>query len=324
MKGKKSNLLAWILERRALSLGILILVLATIMALTTTTFLKSENLFNIFKQATITIILATGMTFIISGGGIDLSVANIMSLSCVMTCIVYNATHSDILSILTGALIGIAAGIANGVLATHFELPPFIVSMGISNVCGGLALVITKGFPVLVNDQSLMYKIGQKSTLGIPNLIYMIPLFVAIGQFVLRETVLGSRMQAVGGNATAAALSGLNVKFMKVLTTTIGGLFAGLSGYLLAGRLNSGSPSSGGTLGMDAICATVVGGTSMMGGGGDVVGSMVGAILMQIIKNCLTQYEVNMYWQTAVIGVVLIAVCAIDVIARKASTMTNK
>ena len=154
MKGKKGNLLAWILERRALSLAVLILALAVIMSLTTDTFLRSENLFNIFKQATITIILATGMTFIISGGGIDLSVANIMSLSCVMSCIVYNATHSDILSILCSAAIGIAAGTANGVLATHFELPPFIVSMGVSNVCGGLALVITKGFPVLVNDLS--------------------------------------------------------------------------------------------------------------------------------------------------------------------------
>ncbi len=317
---KKGNVLGWILERRALSLAILILVLATIMALTTDTFLQKENLFNIFKQATITIILATGMTFIISGGGIDLSVANIMSLSCVMSCKVYNWTHSDLLTILCATMIGVIAGTANGVLATHFELPPFIVSMGVSNICGGIALVITRGFPELVSDQSLMFKIGQRSTFGIPNLIYMIPLFVITGQFLLRETVLGNRMQAVGGNAVAAGLSGLNVKFMKVLTTIIGGAYAGFAGFLLAGRLNSGSPSSGGTLGMDAICATVVGGTSMMGGGGNVVGSMTGAMLMQLIKNGLTQYEVNMYWQTAVIGTVLIAVCAIDVIARKAST----
>jgi len=321
MKGKKVNLLAWILERRALSLAILILALGTIMALTRSTFLEPENIFNIFKQATITIILATGMTFIISGGGIDLSVANIMTLSCVLATMTYNATKSDILSILVAAAVGTLAGTTNGVLATHFELPPFIVSMGVSNVCGGIALVITKGFPVLMDNKSLMYTIGQKSTFGIPNLIFMIPIFVLTGQFLLRETVLGNRMQAVGGNPVAAGLSGLNVKFMKVLTTSIGGLYSGLAGFLLAGRLNSGSPSSGGTLGMDAICATVVGGTSMMGGGGDVVGSMVGAILMQLIKNGLTQYEVNMYWQTAVIGVVLVAVCAIDVLARKASTL---
>ena len=321
MKGKKVNLLAWILERRALSLAILILALGTIMALTRSTFLEPENIFNIFKQATITIILATGMTFIISGGGIDLSVANIMTLSCVLATMTYNATKSDILSILVAAAVGTLAGTTNGVLATHFELPPFIVSMGVSNVCGGIALVITKGFPVLMDNKSLMYTIGQKSTFGIPNLIFMIPIFVLTGQFLLRETVLGNRMQAVGGNPVAAGLSGLNVKFMKVLTTSIGGLYSGLAGFLLAGRLNSGSPSSGGTLGMDAICATVVGGTSMMGGGGDVVGSMVGAVLMQLIKNGLTQYEVNMYWQTAVIGVVLVAVCAIDVLARKASTL---
>lgn len=312
--------MTWILERRALSLAVLILVLALIMSLTTDTFLKKDNIFNIFKQATITIVLATGMTFIISGGGIDLSVANIMSLACVLCTMTYNATKSDILTILVGAAIGVAAGTLNGVLATHFELPPFIVSMGVSNVCGGIALVITKGFPVVMSKESLMYKLGQLNTLGIPNLIFMIPIFVLIGQFVLRETVLGNRMQAVGGNAVAAGLSGLNVKFLKVLSTSVGGLFAGLAGFLLAGRLNSGSPSSGGTLGMDAICATVVGGTSMMGGGGDVVGSMVGALLMQLIKNGLTQYEVNMYWQTAVIGVVLVAVCAIDVIARKATT----
>ena len=163
-----------------------------------------------------------------------------------------------------------------------------------------------------------MFTIGQGSMGPIPYMILLIPLVTFIGQFVLRRTVLGNRLQACGGNPTAASLSGLDVDKLQILTYTIGGMFAGIAAFMLAGRLNAGNPSSAGTLGMDAICATVVGGTSMAGGGGTVIGSMVGAILMQVIKNALIQYEVDMYWQTAVIGVILICVCAMDVVSRKA------
>ena len=209
-------------------------------------------------------------------------------------------------------------GALNGVMVTKLGLPPFIVTMGMSNICSGLALVVTKGYPINFSQDSLMYTIGQTDLGPIPWLIILIPLFTVVGHFVLRKTVLGNRLQACGGNPVAASLSGLNVPNLKILTYAIGGMFAGFAAFMLAGRLNAGNPSAAGTLGMDAICATVVGGTSMAGGGGTVIGSMVGAILMQLIKNALIQYEVSMYWQTAVIGIVLICVCALDLVSRKA------
>ena len=309
---KKFNLFTWLLDKRELSLTLLILILGVVLSLTTETFFTANNIFNIFKQAAITVVLACGMTFIISGGGIDLSIANNMCLSSVVLCIVYNATNSSVLALL--AALGLSAGIGavNGVASTKLGLPPFIVTMGVSNICSGLALVVTKGYPINFSKNALMFTIGQGSIGPIPYMILLIPLVTIIGQFVLRRTVLG------GGNPMAASLSGLNVDKLKILTYTIGGMFAGIAAFMLAGRLNAGNPSSAGTLGMDAICATVVGGTSMAGGSGTVIGSMVGAILMQVIKNALIQYEVDMYWQTAVIGVILICVCAMDVVSRKA------
>ena len=315
---KKFNFFTWLLDKREIALTLLILIMAVIMSFTTDTFFSKENIFNVFKQAAITVVLACGLTFIISGGGIDLSVANNMCLSSVLLCIVYNATGSSLLALLTGIVVYAAVGAMNGVMVTKLGLPPFIVTMGVSNICTGLALVVTKGYPINFSNKSLMFTIGQTSLGPIPYLILLIPIFALGGQFLLRKTVLGNRLQACGGNPVAASLSGLNVSNLKILTYTIGGIFAGCAGFLLAGRLNSGNPSAAGTLGMDAICATVVGGTSMMGGGGTVIGSMVGAVLMQLIKNALIQYEVSMYWQTTVIGIVLICVCALDLVSRKA------
>lgn len=315
---KKFNFFTWLLDKRELSLALLILIMCVVLSLTTETFFTANNIFNILKQAAITVVLACGMTFIISGGGIDLSIANNMCLSSVVLCIVYNATGSNFLALFSA--IGLSAGIGalNGVATTKLGLPPFIVTMGVSNICSGLALVVTKGYPVNFSKNSWMYIVGQGSLGPIPYLILLVPIVTIFGQFVLRKTVLGNRLQACGGNALAASLSGLNVNKLRILTYSIGGMFAGIAAFMLAGRLNAGNPSSAGTLGMDAICATVVGGTSMAGGGGTVVGSLVGAILMQLIKNALIQYEVDMYWQTAVIGIILICVCAMDVISRKA------
>lgn len=321
---KKFNFFTWLLDKRELSLTLLILLMALVMAFTTDSFLSLENIFNIFKQASIIVVLSCGMTFIISGGGIDLSIANNMALTSVVTVIVYNATGSDIIAVLFALVMGTFIGGLNGTMVTKLGLPPFIVTMGVSNICSGLALVITKGYPIQYSNTSFLYTIGQKMTFGIPNLIFVIPIVALFGQFLLRKTVFGNRLQACGGNATAARLSGLDVSTLRISTYAIGGAFAGLAGFLIAGRLNMGSATSAGTMGMDAICATVVGGTSMAGGGGTVIGAMVGALLMQMIKNALIQYEVNTYWQTAVIGLMLIAICAIDLISRKAGEKGSK
>ena len=289
--------------------------MAVILSFTTDTFATRDNIFNIFKQAAITAVLACGLTFIISGGGIDLSVANNMCLASVVLCMVYNATQSDILALLVGVVLAATVGALNGVLVTKLGLPPFIVTLGMSNIASGLALVVTKGYPINFSNKSLMFTVGQKSLFGIPILILLIPFFTLIGQFVLRKTVLGNRLQACGGNPVAASLSGLNVANLRSdlhHRRNIRQLR-----LMLAGRINSGNPSAAGTVGMDAICAVVVGGTSMAGGGG-TVGSHGRAILMQLIKNALIQYEVSMYWQTAVIGIVLVCVCALDLVTRKA------
>ena len=314
---KEGNFLKKLLKNRGFSLTLIVLGMFILLSVTTDSFFNMNNILNLLRQCAITCVLACGMTFIISGGGIDLSLADNMVLASLFSAMILASTGSDILAIIIAILTGVVVGALNGIMVTKIGLAPFIVTMGMSNICKGIALGLTKGYPVQIPADSFVFFIGQRSVAGIPCLIFCIPIFVIIGSVVLNKTVLGNRLQAVGGNINAAALSGLNVTRLRVLTYMIGGAFAAFAGVMLTGRLNAGNPSAAGTLGMDAIAATVVGGTSMAGGSGTIIGTLLGSLLMQMIKNGLVQLEVSIYWQTTVIGIVLIVVCALDALGRK-------
>lgn len=327
---KKFNFFVWLLDKREITIFLLIMIMCTILSLTTPTFLQMTNILNIFKQTSIGVVLACGITFIISSGGIDLSMANNMCLTSVVLCLVYNFLSKpedslglppavgSIIAIVVAIILGAFTGLVNGSCVMKLGLPPFIVTMGVSNILLGLGQVVTKGYPIQFSTKSWMFIVGQQTSFNlIPNLIWFIPSVCLIAHVLLRKTVLGNRLLACGGNMTAARLSGLPVMKLKIGAYVIGGCFAGVAGLMCAGRLNAGNPTAAGTLGMDAICASVIGGTSMAGGGGSPFGAMLGAFLMQLIKNALIQYEVNIYWQTTVIGSMLIAICALDTIARK-------
>jgi ribose/xylose/arabinose/galactoside ABC-type transport system permease subunit len=311
-RGKK--VVKAIFHTREMSLVIVVLLMVIVLSISTNTFFRMANIMNVLKQMSITCILALGMTFCISAGGIDLSNADNMALSSVVMATVLTATHSDIIAIIVALAISAFIGLLNGLTVNKIGLNPFITTLGMDSICSGLALVITKGFPVYIPNKSFTYFLGQGNIFAgtTPVLILCIPIFVLIGKFVFDDTVLGNQMLAVGGNRAASALSGLNVVKLNVMSYVICGIFSGIAAVMVTGRLNAGNPGAGGTLCMDSIAATIVGGTSMMGGSGTIVGAMLGALLMQLIRNGLVLWNVNMYWQTTVIGAVLILVCSLD------------
>ncbi|MDR0909351.1 MAG: ABC transporter permease [Spirochaetaceae bacterium] len=318
-EGRGKKIIDAILRTRELSLVLVVVIFVLVLVLSTNSFWTLNNITNVLKQMSITCILAIGMTFCISAGGIDLSVGSNMTLGSILMAMTLSASGNDPVSMIVAVAMCGLIGLLNGMGVNYLKLNPFIVTLAMDSICKGVVLVITKGYPVYIPNTSFTYFLGQRNVFGetFPVLIFCIPLFVIIGKLLLDKTVLGNRLLAVGGNRVAASLSGLNSNKLNTISYLICGLFTGIAAIMVTGRLNGGNAAAAGTLGMDAISAAIVGGTSMMGGSGTIVGSMLGALLMQLIRNALVLWQVNTYWQTTVIGVVLILVCSLDVVTNK-------
>jgi len=247
-------------------------------------------------------------------GGIDLSVGYSLGLSGVITAVLISKGMGTGVSILAGLLISCLIGFANGLIITQFRLPPFIVTLGLAKIARGIMYVLTRGYPIPLRDKFII-GIGNKYIGPFPLMSLIMLLLFAISAFVLGRTVFGLRTKAIGGNESASQLSGINVVKHKILLYTLTGLLAGIAGIIMAGRVNSGNPNSGANFDLDSIAAVIVGGTAMSGGEGSVIGTLLGALILQIISNGLVLMNVNIYWQTIVAGVLIIGVCALDSIS---------
>lgn len=310
-----NNIVLSLLMKRESGLFVLLVIIAIIMSsVRTNTFFTSENLFNIIKQVSIVTIIAVGQTFIMISGGIDLSVGFNMGLSGIIMAYMFTAGMNPYLAILCGVLTGVIIGFCNGQLITRLNLPPFIVTLGMANIARGFVYVITRGFSIIV-DHPFVLALGNGYIGPIPIMSIVMVIVVALGAYLLTKSVFGSRAKAIGGNELAAALSGINVKNHKVYIYTLAGLFCGIAGIIMVGRLNAGNPNAGLNFDMDSIAATIVGGTSLAGGEGTVIGTLLGALLLGVIRNGLVLLNVSMYWQTVVAGAIIISVCALDYLA---------
>ncbi len=290
---------------------LMVLLILILSLLRPDTFFSSTNLFNILKQASIVSIIAFGQTFIMVSGGIDLSVGYSLGLSGVIMAVMITSGFSPMLAILGGLGISCLIGLANGVIITQFKLPPFIVTLGLAKIARGIMYVLTRGYPIPVRDPFVI-GVGNKYLGPFPIMsLIMLALFV-ISAFVLGKTVFGLRTKAIGGNETAARLSGIKVTRHKIMLYVLTGLLCGIAGIIMAGRVNSGNPNSGVNFDLDSIAAVIVGGTAMSGGEGTVIGTLLGALILQIISNGLVLMNVSIYWQTIVAGVLIISVCALD------------
>ncbi len=280
------------------------------------TFFTSENMFNIFRQVSVVAIIAVGQTFIMVSGGIDLSIGYNLGLCGIVIAKFIEAGFDPISSILGGIIVGAFVGFCNGLVITKLRLPPFIATLGMANIARGIIYVLTKGYSISINDPFILY-LGSGNVGLIPAMAILMGIILMLGMYQLDKTAFGTRVKAIGGNELAAKLSGISVSKNKIAVYTMAGILAAVGGIITIGRQYSANPGAGANFEMDSIAATIVGGTSLAGGQGTVLGTLLGSLLLTVIKNALILLSVNMYWQTVAVGVIIIIVCTIDVFTRR-------
>jgi ribose transport system permease protein len=305
-----------------LAFGALIL-LYIVFSLASPNFLQFDNIVGILLSTAINGVLALGVTFVIITGGIDLSVGTVMTLSAVMTGIFTTVWHMPLaLGILAGLATGALMGFTNGIIIARMKVPPFIATLGMLYVAKGLALVISGLKPIYFNDTPEFNRTAMGSLIPgfeIPNVVLVLFGAAIIASLILTRTVLGRYAFALGSNEEATRLSGVNVNFWKIAIYTLGGLFSGLAGVMIAARLNSAQPALGQGYELDAIAAAVIGGTSLSGGEGSMLGTIIGAFIISTLTNGLRIMSVPQEWQTIITGAIVILAVYLDIVRRRRS-----
>ncbi|HHU88059.1 MAG: ABC transporter permease [Sphaerochaetaceae bacterium] len=277
-------------------------------------FFSYDNLITVIKQTSVVGIIAIGVTFVIITGGIDLSLGSLVAVSGVVAGFVLAAGAPNIVGILVGAMIGLLCGVISGFLVAFGDLPAFIATLGMMMSARGMSLVLTKGRPVYLAQNktfNLVYNYNLFKVIPLP-VIYLV-IIAVLAHFILKRTAIGRYVFATGSNEEAARLSGINVRLVKLVVYSISGLMSGLSGVILVARLNSAQPAIGSGYELDAIAAAVIGGTSLSGGEGQIIGTIIGALIMSTMKNGLNLMHVSQFWQQVIIGVVVIVAVYIDI-----------
>ena len=279
-------------------------------------FLTVSNLLNIAEQTSINAIVAAGMTFVIISGGIDLSVGSIVALSGVVLGTALQSGHALPIALFLALVVGIASGIANGALVSWGGLPPFIVTLGTMSIARGAALMYTEGRPISGFDATFRSLATGRAGF-IPAPVIAMALVYAVAHFVLTRTTFGRYVYAIGGNEEATRLSGVSVHYHKTMIYGVSGLMSAIAAVILTARLNSAQPIAGMMYELDAIAATVIGGTSLMGGEGTLGGTLVGALIMGVLRNGLNLLGVSSFLQQVVIGTVIVVAVLLDTVLKR-------
>ena len=308
VKMNKKKLINQINIYRSVLILLVICVFATILS---PSFLSVTNLFNVFKQITVAGIVGCGMTFVILTGGIDLSVGSILGLSGVLASGVLASTGNTAAAVAVSLIVGVACGAVNGFFVSVCGIPPFISTLGMMTLLRGVILVYTKGSPIPIKVDSYKF-FGKGSIAGIPVPVIILIVVFLLAHYILTQTPYGRSVYAVGGNREAARLSGIRVKTSEFLVYTLNGLMCGMAGLILTARLGSAQSTSGTGIEMDAIAAVILGGTSLSGGVGFVLPTVVGAMIMGIIDNILTLMNVNPHATNIVKGAVILIAVLVD------------
>ena len=307
--------------QRVLAFGALI-ALFIIFSIASPNFLQFDNVIGILLATSVNGVLALGVTFVIITGGIDLSVGTVMTLSAVMTGIFITDWHLPVaVGILAGFATGGLAGCVSGTVIARMRIPPFIATLGMLNIAKGLALVISGVKPIYFTDTPEFNRLAMGSLLPgdvtVPNAILVLFGAAIVASLILSRTVLGRYAFALGSNEDATRLSGVNVVRWKIAIYSLTGIFSGLAGVLIAARLNSAQPALGQGYELDAIAAAVIGGTSLSGGEGSILGTVIGAFIISTLTNGLRILSVPQEWQTVVTGAIVIVAVYLDIVRRQ-------
>ncbi len=310
--------------QRVLAFGALI-VMFIVFSLASPNFFQFNNIVGILLATAVNGVLALGVTFVIITGGIDLSVGTVMTFAAVIAGVtVANAGLPVFLGVLAALAAGAICGAGNGLIIAKMKLPPFIATLGMFYITKGLALVISGLKPIYFTDAPAYTNIAMGSVLGaiipgfaIPNAVLILFGAAIVASFILNQTILGRYTFALGSNEEATRLSGVNVDIWKIAVYTLCGAFAGLAGVLISSRLNSAQPALGAGYELDAIAAAVIGGTSLRGGEGTIMGTIIGAFVISTLTNGLRILSVPQEWQTVITGGIVILAVYLDILRRR-------
>ncbi len=296
-----------------------LILLGAVLSVLTPYFLTVSNLLNIAEQTSINAIVAVGMTFVILSGGIDLSVGSIVAISGVVLGMALHDQQPLPLAISIALATGGICGLINGLLIDRGGLPPFIVTLGMMSIARGAALVMTEGRPISGFEPA--FRALATARIGfVPAPVLLMAAVYLLAHFVLTRTLFGRYVYAIGGNEEATRLSGVRIHLHKPAIYAVSGLMSAVAATVLTARLNSAQPIAGMMYELDAIAATVIGGTSLMGGEGSLGGTLVGALIMGVLRNGLNLLGVSSFLQQIVIGGVIVGAVLVDTVLKRHRT----
>jgi ribose transport system permease protein len=288
-----------------------LIVLFVALSIASPYFLTANNLASVARQTAVFNTMALGMTIVIISGGIDLSVGSILGLSGLVGTMALERGYPIPVGVLIGLLVGTACGLANGVMVTKLRIPPFVVTLGTLGIFRGLALIISNGLPVHRIPPGFSF-LGEGNLLGVPFVVWLLVICAVAVHVILEHTRLGRYAFAIGSNKIASLYAGIPVDFHVMAVYAIGGTLTGLAGMIEASRLMTGQPTAGQGYELQAIAAVVIGGGSLNGGEGSVVGTLIGAFIMGLLSNGADLLNISNYWQQVIIGSVIILAVTLD------------
>ena len=314
MTGKKNKTLKILSEFRIFIIMVLVII---VLGMIEPSFLRLSNFSNIFKQIATNAILAAGMSFVILTGGIDISVGSALALVGAVSVNLIAGGMNIVMVLMLSIAMGALIGLFNGIFIAYFRLQPMIVTLATMSICRGLTNIYTKGAPITLKTSLASGKIYNwigSGTLfgGIPFSLVLVVVLYAMAYYVLNKTAYGRQVYAVGGNEEAARLSGINSTRAKMMAYVICGMTAALAGIIISARVSSAQPNAGEGYEMDAIAAVVIGGTSLRGGEGRVLYTIMGALIIGMLNNIMNLVGVESYYQTVVKGVVILVAVLLD------------
>lgn len=305
-----------LLHQPEVSILVPLLVLCAVAAVLNPNFLSRSNVADTLNYISLDFIIAIGMTFTIISGGMDLSVGSVVALSGYSTGLALVNGVPAVLAVMLGLAVGAGIGFINGLIIVSFGIPPFITTLGMMYIVKGAVNVLSEGRPVYPFPDAFN-ALAQTRFFGFPAPIFMALALLLLAVFVLRNTSFGRSVMAVGGNEAAANTSGIDIKKVKVVTYVITAALAAFSGILLASKSGTATPGAGEGYEMNVIAAVIIGGTSLSGGNGSIVGTLIGCAIIKVLNNAMVILSVDTYWQNIVIGAIIILAVIVDTMRRR-------
>lgn len=312
---KKNNIVSRLMKQKEMPIFLALFILCVVLSLSSEFFLTSKNILNVLRQFSVIAILAVGQALIIITGGIDLSVGSLVGLMGVITAILAGMGLPAWVVFIGVILAGCIAGSINGLFVTKVRINPFIVTLGMLSIAKGVALLITGGMPISIENPITYLGSGYVGSVPVPVIIMFF--VVIVGHIFATRTLFGRNIYAVGDNERAAKLSGIRVDRVKMMVFIIMGALCALSGMIMSGNLSTAEPAAAEGYELDVIAAVVIGGASLAGGQGSIIGVILGAAIMGVLRNGFVLLEVSAYWQVVTIGLVIIAAVALDSIKNR-------